>query len=164
MLTIEDGTVVAGANSFVTVAECRTYCSERGLELPVNDLQVEKLLILSVDYITSLETDFQGFRAYLEQELPFPRLGVTVHGNDLSGLIPKTLKNAQSRLAFDFSQDDLFATGSGREVLQEGVGPLKVVYAQTGNTAPQVEPVAAIALLKPLFSFAAGSAFIPNVR
>lgn len=164
MLTIEDGTIVANADSFATVIECTAYCAKRGLTISAVESEVERLLILAMDYINSLESKFQGFRYDDEQELCFPRMGITVYENDISGAIPKMLKEAQCRLAFDFSENDLLATGSGREVLEEGVGALKVVYAPSGNTAPQAEPVAALAILKPLFKVQTGSAFIPNVR
>ena len=164
MLIIEDGNIVEDANSFATVEECIAYCNARNLTITEVEETVEKLLIRAMDYLHSIEQRFQGIREDAEQELCFPRLEVYFYENDVSGAIPKNLKNAQCRLAYDFSQDDLQANGTGKEVIEEGVGALKVVYAPSGNASPQVEPVAALALLKPLFKSGAGSAFIPNVR
>ena len=150
-LIIEDGTIVENANSFTTVVECRAFAEARGLELPTADKDVETLLVNATDFIFSLEADFQGTREHIDQELPFPRDGVLLFGADVSGMIPKVLKQAQCRLAFDASQADLLATGSGRVVRKEGVGPLSVEYADDGASNPQVALTAALTILDPLF-------------
>ncbi len=150
-LTIENGNIVAGANSFTTVSECRAFCDERGLSLPSEDAAVEKLLINAADFIFSLETEFQGVRKDSTQDLPFPREKIFLHGADVSGTIPNILKQAQSRLAFDAQENDLFSTGSGKEVLEEQVGPLKTKYSQSGSSNPQNNFTAALNYLEPLF-------------
>lgn len=153
-LIIEDGSIVLGANSFVTVLECRAFADARGLELPTEDSDVEVLLIKSMDFIFSLESRFQGVREDFDQELPFPREDVFLFGADVSGLIPKILKNAQCRIAFDASESDLLATGSGQTIKKEGVGPLQVEYetgGTHGTTNPQVSLTAAMSILDPLF-------------
>lgn len=150
-LTIEDGSIVENADSFATVAECRAFADARGLDLPVDDGDVEKLLVNAVDFLFSLEADFQGDREHVDQELPFPRDGVFLFGADVSGLIPKILKQGQCRLAFDASQATLLATGSGRVVKKKGVGPLSVEYADDGASNPQVNLTAALTILEPLF-------------
>lgn len=150
-LIVEDGTIVANANSFATVAECRAFADARGLDLPTADEDVEKLLVKATDFLFSLEADFQGTRGDVSQELPFPRDDVFLFGADVSGAIPKILKQAQCRLAFDASQADLLATGSGRVVKKEGVGPLQVEYGDDGASNPQVQLTAALTILDPLF-------------
>ena len=156
-LTIEDGTIVENANSFATVAECRAFAEARGLELPTADEDVETLLVKAADFIFSVEGDFQGTREHVDQELPFPRDGVLLFGADVSGVIPKVLKQAQCRLAFDASQADLLATGSGRVVKKEGVGPLSVEYADDGASNPQAQLTAALTILDPLFKSSSNS-------
>lgn len=150
-LIIEDGSIVEDANSFATVAECRAFCDARGLVLPTDEADVETLLIKAADFLFSLEADFQGVREHVDQELPFPRAEILLHGADISGEIPKVLKHAQCRLAFDASQNDLLATGSGRVVKKEGVGPLSVEYADDGASNPQAQLTAALTILAPLF-------------
>ena len=73
-IIIEDGTNVEGANSFVTVEECRAFAEARGLTLPVDDSDVEILLIKAVDYLNSIENRFQGHRYFYSdgQNLCFP--------------------------------------------------------------------------------------------
>ena len=150
-LIIEDGTIVENANSFATVAECRAFADARGLDLPNEDADVEKLLVNACDFLFSLEKDFQGTREHVDQELPFPRDTIRLFSVDISGMIPGILKKAQCRLAFDASQNDLQATGSGRVVKKEGVGPLQVEYADDGASNPQVNLTAALTILEPLF-------------
>lgn len=150
-LIIEDGTIVENANSFATVAECRAYADPRGLTLPVEDGDVEILLIKATDYLNSLESKYQGDRYNQDQELSFPRESIYLFDKYIGGTIPKILKNGQCQLAFDTIENDLLAPGTGREVLEEAVGALKVKYAESGTTAPQFNPTAAIAILDPLF-------------
>lgn len=155
-LIIEDSSIVENANSFATVDECRVFADARGLVLPVNDEDVEKALVKAADFLFSLEADFQGARTDAAQDLPFPRDGVFLHGSlDISGTIPKVLKQAQCRLAYDTTQADLLATGAGRITKSESVGPLEVEYETEGSNGtanPQVILTAALTILSPLFS------------
>ena len=150
-LIIEDGSIVPGANSFVTVAECRDYCDTRGLALPTADSEVEALLVNAVDYLNALEPEFQGDRISYEQELVFPRAPVIVYGSDLSNEIPKQLKDAQCRLGFDVSQNALLTSGDGRSTKKEKVSSIEVEYQDDGVSNPQVTPTAALTILAPLF-------------
>ena len=43
-LIIEDGTIVDGANSFVTAAELVTYADDYGLSIPATTAEQERLL------------------------------------------------------------------------------------------------------------------------
>lgn len=149
-LIIEDGTIVADANSYVTVAEIQAFASLRGLTLPATDAEVEILAIKAMDYLLSLEDHYQGFRVNSEQPVSFPRESVYIYGFYIGQVIPKQLKLAQSQLAFDWQASDLQATGDGREVIETAVGPLKKKYATSGTTNAQINPTAAMAFLEPL--------------
>ena len=151
-LIIEDGSIVAGANSFATVAECRAYCDLRGLALPTDDSDVEPLLITASDFLFSLEGDYQGNRSDSSQVLVFPRSVVYLFGADVSDTIPQILKDGQCRLAFDATQQTLLATGDGRVIKKEGVGPLQVEYGDDGASNPQANLTAALTILDPLFN------------
>lgn len=152
-LTIEDGTNVENANSFATVAECRAYADSRGITLPVDDVDVEILLIKATDYLNSLESRFQGVRYFYSvgQPLCFPRESIYEFDRYIGGEIPAALKNAQCQLAIDVESNELQAAGTGREVIEKKTGPLNTKWAQSGNTSPQYHPTAALDLLKPLF-------------
>lgn len=151
-LTIEDGSGVAGANSYIDVAAARAYAVARGLTLPAADGDVEALLIKSMDFIEAYRGDFQGLKTAATNSLQWPRTGVTLDGYPLAeDAIPQVLKDAQAQLAVDAQNADLMPTGSGREVVMERVDVVQVQYAESGNTNPQPIFTKAEALLKPLF-------------
>lgn len=151
-LTIEDGSGVAGASSYIDVAAARTYAAARGLTLPAADGDVEALLIKSMDFIEAYRGDFQGLKTAATNPLQWPRTGVTLDGYPLAeDAIPQVLKDAQAQLAVDAQNADLMPTGTGREVVMERVDVVQVQYAESGNTNPQPIFTKAEALLKPLF-------------
>lgn len=151
-LTIEDGSGVAGANSYIDVAAARTYAVARGLTLPTADGDVEALLIKAMDFIEAYRGDFQGIKTAATNPLQWPRTGVTLDGYPLAeDVIPQVLKDAQAQLAVEAQKADLMPTGTGREVVMERVDVVQVQYAESGNTNPQPIFTKAEALLKPLF-------------
>ena len=150
-LIIEDGTNVSGANSFATVAECQAYAAARGLTLPATDPEIEILLIKAMDYLGSVESKYQGSRYYTDQALSFPRESIYLYDNYIGGEIPDLLKNAQCQFAFDADSNELLASGTGREVIENKVGAITVKYNPTGTTAPQFTSTAGEALLEPLY-------------
>ena len=162
-IIIEDGSLVANANSYVTVAEATEYCADRGLAFPTVDAEAKVLLVKAMDFLSSIEDRFQGSRNNLEQELSFPR-GFYLFGNDISNTIPKQLKNAQCQLAFDASQFDLLESQETRKVIEEGVGALKVKYSDTGSASTQRTPTAALRHLQPLFNRHTGTPFFSTSR
>lgn len=177
-LTLEDGTGVADATSFASVAEARTFATARGLSLPVADEDVEKLLTKAGDYLLSIEHKLKGYRTTITQRLPFPRTDVVIfgdagegwipiHGEEniryagagyllASDAIPTMLKEAQIRLAIDANSTDLRPNGTGREVIRKKIGPIETQYAERGSTTISPEFNAALDLLAPLFKPALG--------
>ena len=150
-LVIEDGSGVAGANSYIDVATARAFASARGLSLPVADADVEVLLIKAMDFIESFRAEFQGLKTLAENPLQWPRTGATLDGYGLTDdTIPTILASAQAQLAADGNLQDLMPTGSGREVVMEKVDVVAVQYADSGNANPQPVFTKAEALLKPL--------------
>ena len=103
MLVIENGTGVAGANSFVTAAEIIAYALARGVVIAPGPA-VDVLAIKAMDYIAI--QCFKGERAYSTQSLDFPRKGLLE--GDLAEAyvysIPVGIKNAQLQLAIDQAQ------------------------------------------------------------
>ena len=60
-LIIEDGSIVANANSFISLVDARAYAATIGLTLPVDDTEAEVTLINGARYVNSQEPSFQGF-------------------------------------------------------------------------------------------------------
>lgn len=150
-LIIEDGTVVANANSFVTDAELKAYADLRGVDLPATQPEREALLVLAMDYLFSVESKFQGKRVEPSQELPFPRIGVYLNGFTVDGAtIPKSLKNAQMELAIQANSSDLLINEQSQNIASEKVDTLQVSYFSGGKWAT-VRTGKADAYLSPLF-------------
>lgn len=154
-LVVENGSLVAGANSFVTVAEARAYADARALTLPAEDPAVEAALIVATDYLESLGARFKGEKTDPEnQELQWPRECVNIDGWDVpEDTIPKQLKNAQIQLAIENAAGvDLMPTGDGREVIRKKIDVLETQWApgSGGNAQPVFAKVQA--LLAPLMT------------
>ena len=74
-LIVEDGTLVANANSYVDLATARTYSIARNVVPCADDVLLEGNLIRAMDFIESHRDDFKGWLVKETQALQFPRLG-----------------------------------------------------------------------------------------
>lgn len=164
-LTVETGSIVPAAVSYVTAAEAREYALARGVTLSADDVVVERLLVNASDYLESLEDRYQGERVSAAQPLPWPRSGVYLFGSEVaSDSIPAQLKRAQMQLAIDAVNGDLQPTGAGREIVRQKVDVIETEYAQTGSGSVLREFNKAHDILKPLFRDGAGSVTIDVLR
>lgn len=160
-LTIEDGSGVTDANSYATVVQARAYVNARGLALPVDDSDVEKLLVLACDYLQSLESKYKGSKTDATFSLSWPRQNVFLFNSITAfdkNTIPAILIQAQCQLAVDQNSTDLLPTGSGREVTSEKVDVIEVHYAETKSTSVLPDLNKANAILQPLLNESAGFA------
>lgn len=158
-LTIEDGSLVANADSYASVAEAQAYATSRGLSLPATDGAIEVLLRQAADYLDSLENRYKGNRVESDQALAWPRSDVYLF--DSTTVLPETeipvlLKRAQCQLAVDANTLTLQPTGSGQEILKQKVDVIEVEYAERGSVVIQPEFTKALAMLEPLFKGAGG--------
>lgn len=151
-LVIEDGTIVAGANSFVTRAEVIAYASARGVTLPDTEA-TDVHAVNAMDYLWSL--CFRGSPVDPDQPLMFPRKGL-LDGDDLPGYeytIPAGIKQAQLQLALDSANGIklLASSNPAAEVKRVKVGPLeREFFAPPSLTLDGTPPLElATALLKP---------------
>lgn len=129
-IIVEDGTGVANANSYVSVADLEAFAAARGITI-VGDPEV--LLIKAMDYIESL--DFCGHKVSSTQSLSWPRYGVKVDGFYYpAAYIPPELKNAlmQTALSIDAGVDPLSTIP--RVIKSASVGPMSVTYADDSET------------------------------
>lgn len=154
-LVIENGSLVAGANSYVSVAEARAYAAARASTFPADDTEAEAALIVAMDYLEGFRDQFKGKKVDpATQALQWPRTGVQIDGWDVpADHIPKELKAAQMQLAVESAAGtDLMPTGDGREVIREKVDVLETEYAPGAGGAPQPVLAKVRALLAPLLS------------
>ncbi len=131
-LIVEDGTIVAGAESYCTVAYATTYHSNRGntaWAALASDTVREQCLRKSTDYMMQVyRARWIGDRVDEDQVLDWPRESVEVDGFDiLITTIPVEIKNACAELALKASAATLYDDQT-QAVLEEQVGDIKVVY------------------------------------
>lgn len=136
MLIIENGTGIAGANSYVSLEDSDTYFISR-----LNDAwfektieQKESALIKSCAYIEARYSEFFiGVKAYPNSTLSWPRRNAASYQVNE---IPSRLKYAQFEYALravdgPLAPDPAVSGGSeGTFVSKEKVGPLEVNYSQ----------------------------------
>lgn len=155
-IIVENGSIVTGANSYVTEAELTAYATARGVTLIDG---TEQLLIQAMDSIES--KSFIGTKSTAGQPLQWPRDGVYIDGYYIEPTtIPTQLKNAQmaTAIAIDEGNDPLAVVESG--IKSEKVDVLEVEYqdnAITNSYDPKID-----AMLKKLLANS-GSMFNPVV-
>ena len=158
-IVVEDGTVVAGANSYVTEAELTTYAADRGVMLTTT---TDVLLIKAMDYIESLA--FIGYRHVGAQPLQWPRDQVYIDGQHISRTtLPKELKSGllAAALAVDDELDPL--RNVERATKREKVDVIEVEYMDSAASQTIVRTISA-ALYKILLPGGHGSSAFRVVR
>ena len=152
-LIIEDGTIVANANSFTTDAEFVAYAALRGLVIPATEAERDPLQIQAVDYIFSKEIKMKGARVSATQELMYPRKGVTANNFAIaSTVIPKELKNAQLELAAQAHASELLIAGTTQNVSSFSVDGVVSESYFNGGSFERVRTERADVYLDPLLN------------
>jgi len=152
--------LVAGTDTYATEAELAAYAAARGITVTGTP---SVLLIKAMDYLATLEDQWQGERTIPTQPLAWPRTGVYVYGTLLANdAIPQSLKDAQCRLALDADagtalQPTVDVGGKG-SVISEKVDAVEVKYAEGYNNSQPIF-TAAMGLLKPLMKSGGGINF-----
>jgi hypothetical protein len=135
-LVVEDGTGIATANSYVTLAEVATYHTDRN-NTSWGSASTASQTAAVIDATRYLDTEFSwdgGMRVSSTQALLWPRkMMYDMEGFALSG-IPTVLKNAACELALVVLTEDILAA-QDRETKSETVGPISVVY--TAGASPR---------------------------
>ena len=136
-IIIEDGTVVPGANSYVTEAELTTYAADRGITLTA---ATDVLLIKAMDYIESLA--FIGDKSSEGQALQWPRNSVYIDGYYVeSTTIPAALKTGQIATALAINSEDSPLATVERATKREKVDVIEVEYMDSAAAQPIVKTI-----------------------
>jgi hypothetical protein len=178
-LITEDGTGLANAESYISVAEADTYFSNRGITLWATMLEAEKEQALrrAVDYLGGVyRLRWKGTRVNGTQALDWPRAFVEREDYEYAGMngyttiggrfyypsdeVPVEVKNACAEMAFKAASGEL-APDLERSVVREKVDVLEVEY---DRYAPQYKQYRAIDNLLAPFLEAVGGAFRKVVR
>ncbi len=156
-LVIENGSLVANANSYVSVEEARAFAAARASALvdDMGDEEIEAALIRGCDYLETFRNKYQGSKVASTQELCWPRECVTVEGFPVAiNEIPVLLKKAQMQLVIEDANGtvDLMPTGDGRDLIREKTDVLESEWAPGSGGSAQPTFAKVMAYLGPLFS------------
>lgn len=119
-LRVEDGSVVDGANSYVTLEYADAYMAERGKSAwAEKDEETRKAkIIAATEYIDNLY-NWKGVRKTARQELRFPREGIVdSDGYEVMG-VPLNLKKAVCEAAFIALTSSLFLTNDANGAVKK---------------------------------------------
>jgi hypothetical protein len=131
-LVIEDGSVVTGANSYVTLAEFKAWADSRDISYNADDNVLEAQILRAMDYIERLY--FIGNKANENQPLQWPRTEALIDGYYADATeIPKEVKIAVYEAtvveAAGYSELEI----QSRKTLRERVGDIEVQYADNSE-------------------------------
>lgn len=138
-LIVEDGSIVEGANTYVTEAELTAYASVRGVTIENADR--EKFLTLAMDYLESL--DFKGIKTDDTQPLQFPRKELYIDNVLMpSDEIPLLVKQSQMETAISISQGYNPLAPIDRAVKRERVyGAVEIEYMDNASSTNMIVSV-----------------------
>jgi hypothetical protein len=159
-LIVEDGSIVAGAESLVSVAEATTYHSNRGNSewaALASDTVREQALRKATDYIGQVyRARWAGSRVSSIQTLDWPRAyvprddlkGASIENLDFNGGIyfypndevPTEVKNACAELALRASTDDLLPDLT-QAIIREKVDVLETEYDKYSSQLPRYSAI-----------------------
>ncbi len=149
---VEDGSIVANANSYVSEAELTAYALARGKTLTADETQ---LLIEAMDYIEGLS--FIGIKHTQDQALQWPRSYVRLDGYYQNhDDIPAQLKNGLMATAIAIDEGNSPLSDIEKDVQREAIaGVIDVTYSSGAASNTIVRTINNA--LKKLLSSGAGS-------
>jgi len=134
-IVVEDGTQVAGSNSYVSRADLIAYAATFGVTI-ADTTASDAYLVESASYINQHEQVFNGNRTARDQSMPWPRYAVVIddwywNHNE----IPTNVKLAQYHYAMDIASGiDLWnrpVNPNLAAIEQRVEGAVTVVYSRS---------------------------------
>jgi hypothetical protein len=153
-LIVEDGTGVAGANTYISASDAVARAAVLGFDFPA-EVDAETPLIRATIYLQTLRLQYQGTKYITGQPLQWPRDPVYIDNeyNDPS-VIPQLLIDAQVYIAsVDYAGGNLFATAAG-SATSRSVGDVSVTNSNSGKLDNTAVMGFANDMLKPLMKSA----------
>tara|TARA_R110000851_G_scaffold12997_5_gene44701 strand:- start:10397 stop:10939 length:543 start_codon:yes stop_codon:yes gene_type:complete len=126
-LTVEDGTGVAGADSYISVAYATAYHANLGNDkwtfLSGSQEVALRVATLSLDLLYA--QNFKGNERFTSQELRYPRSSYSDNYDNFvaEGVIPTELKNAVAEAALIYIVAELNEPGTGSKALVQDPDP-----------------------------------------
>jgi len=100
-LVVEDGSIVANANSYVTRSDFIAWSLRRGYTV-ADDVLADNKLVIAFDFINGIESSLAGLLSVREQTGAYPRTDLVLQTYSwLSTEIPTQAKDYQMSLALD---------------------------------------------------------------
>jgi len=131
-LVIEDGSIVSGANSYITLAEYRSWANSRGITADLSDAILERYVLRAMDYFEQLL--FIGNKANENQALQWPRTEALIDGYYADATeIPPTVKTALYEAIKVEADGYSELNNQERKTIRERVGDIEVTYASNSE-------------------------------
>lgn len=153
-IIVENGTIVTGANSFVTRAEYITYAASVGITI-ASDTAADIELIKSGEFINAQEGGLIGYKVDRNQAMAYPRNDLILEGFSWAeNEIPRQVILCQMALALDIHAGiDPYNPPANpeRATRRERVeGAIEVEYFGTDGATKMSRSSTSTALLKSL--------------
>lgn len=144
MLTVEDGTIVADADSYISAEDAATYHAARGntawaaLTGDAPDQHLRK----ATDYMGQVYgLRWKGYRVSETQVLDWPREEVVVFGFEVdTDVVPDAVRYACAELALRSVAGTLLPDTT-RRTIREKVGPIEVEYDKNSPLNPDYQAI-----------------------
>jgi hypothetical protein len=141
-LLVEDGTGVAGANSFATLAQARDYAALRGVNLSAVDSVVTAFLVKATDWLkpkSYLGTKTNAGETYL----PWPRSDIVVDDEDFDeDTVPTGIVEVTCQLCIEQHNGvTLSPSAKGAGIKREKIGPMDTEYATSSRATTPRMPI-----------------------
>jgi Putative DnaT-like ssDNA binding protein len=131
-MTVEDGTGLEAANSYISIADCDSYHTDRGnTAWTGTDPVKEAALIKATQFIDGrYRNRWKGIPLTSVQALCWPREDIYDERDEEIVGIPQRLKNAVSEAALRALTEDLNPDlERGGRIKREKIGPIDTEYA-----------------------------------
>lgn len=144
-LVVEDGSVVAGANTYVTLAEFKAWADDRGITYGT-DAAVTQSIYRAMDYLERLQ--FIGNKANENQPLQWPRTEALIDGYYADATeIPTPVKLALYEAIVVEAAGNSELEVQDRKTIREKIGDIEVQYADNSENR-KITPALQYALNK----------------
>lgn len=153
-LIVEDGSIVADADSFISLARGRELAARFGLTISSNDDTANIELIQGAMYVNAQESRMSGDRVSAEQTMCYPRSDVYKYGFMISdNSIPNELEKAQIYAAAEIhANGSPWSVDNGLSIASKTVsGAVAVSYFNNGKSGKRYTIDAVDMILQPLF-------------
>jgi len=144
-LVVEDGSVVAGANTYVTLAEFKAWADDRDITYGT-DAAVTAQIYRAMDYFERLQ--FIGNKANENQPLQWPRTEALIDGYYADATeIPTPVKTALYEAIVVEAAGNSELEVQDRKTIREKIGDIEVQYADNSENR-KITPALQYALNK----------------